>query len=221
MARTAEASAVGAGGHRKAAACASRQEQGHDVAALSWAIGGAGLLVALIGVLVVFPRWREAVLARAERASRPEALADATLVYVEKLFRVCRPIRLVAKLDRAYRTPSGSIMLAEFRTWWINRPFLSDVIQLSAQRMALKWQTRQTVAPYGYVVVKAPTRPALHAAHRVELMSQVDVVALVNRREDILAKRVPPRYSRSRKMCRTCTFRSECDRSEPADVQLD
>ena len=80
MARTSEAGEIGTEGHRKAAACASRQEQGHDVAALSWAISGAGVLVALIGVLVVFPRWREAVLARAERASRPEALADATLV---------------------------------------------------------------------------------------------------------------------------------------------
>ena len=50
------------------------------MAALSWAISGAGVLVALIGMLVVFLRWREAVLARAERASRPEALAGRNVI---------------------------------------------------------------------------------------------------------------------------------------------
>jgi len=34
------------------------------------------------------------------------------------------------------------------------QPFLSDVIQLSAQRMALTGQTQQAVAAYAYVRVK-------------------------------------------------------------------
>ena len=60
------------------------------------------LCIALIRVL-----WRSPLTidAQAERASRPEALLDAKLVYMEKLFRVSSPVGLVAKLDRAYRMP--------------------------------------------------------------------------------------------------------------------
>ena len=40
----------------------------------------------------------------AERASRPEELSDAKLVHMERLFRVSKPVGLVARLDRAYWT---------------------------------------------------------------------------------------------------------------------
>ena len=179
--------------------------------ALAWIICSFFVLVALLTVFRVWTRMPGAVADATERASRPEALADAELLYVEKLFRMSSPVRMVAKLDRAYRTRSGIVVLVEFKTRWIRRPFLSDVIQLSAQRMALAGQTRRAVAPYGYVVVKTPSKAAAHTAHRVELMSEVVVVALVKRRQDILAKRVEPRYAESKAMCRTCAFRSECD----------
>jgi len=159
-------------------------------------------------------RWRsiETHAARAERASRPAALRDAELVYMERLFRVSTPVGLVAKLDRAYRMPSGVIVLVEFKTRWSNQPFLSDVIQLSAQRMAVMGQTGQSVASYGYVLVKAPAPRALPTAHRVKLITDEQVVALVRRREDVLAGRVLPRWSYSQKACLTCAFRAQCDR---------
>ena len=75
---------------------------------------------------------------RTEEISRPEALREAKLVYMEERFRISRPVGLVAKLDRAYRMPSGAIVLVEFKTRSINQPFLSDVIQLSAQRMDVR-----------------------------------------------------------------------------------
>jgi hypothetical protein len=88
--------------------------------------------------------------------------------------------------------PSGLVVLVEFKSRWINRPLLSDVIQLSVQRMAVEGQTRQAVASHGYVVVKAPGKHAPQTAHRVELMSDVQVLALIKRRDDILAGRVAP-----------------------------
>ena len=179
--------------------------------ALAWIVCSFSVLVALSIVFRVWTRMPGAMAVSTERASRPEALADAELLYVERLFRVSRPVNLVAKLDRAYRIPSGVVVLVEFKTRWTCRPFLSDVIQLSAQRMALAGQTGQVVAPYGYVVVKTPSKAALHTTHRVELMSERVVVALVRRREEILANRVEPRYAESKAMCRTCAFRSECD----------
>lgn len=166
------------------------------------------LCIALIRVL-----WRSPLTidAQAERASRPEALLDAKLVYMEKLFRVSSPVGLVAKLDRAYRMPSGLIVLVEFKSRWINRPFMSDVIQLSVQRMAVQGETGQAVASYGYVVVKAPSKRAPQTAYFVELMSDAEVIALVRRREELLARQIAPRYSMSQKMCRKCAFRLQCD----------
>ena len=178
---------------------------------LAW---GVGCAVAVVGFALAMARWRslETHAARAERALRPAALRDAELVYMEKLFRISTPVGLVAKLDRAYRMPSGLLVLVEFKTRWSNQPFLSDVIQLSAQRMAVMGQTRQAVASYAYVMVKAPTRRALPIAHRVQLMTDEQVIALVRRREEILAGRgVWPRRPVSLKTCDTCAFRAECD----------
>jgi len=107
--------------------------------------------------------------------------------------------------------PSGLLVLVEFKTRWSNQPFLSDVIQLSAQRMAVMVQTGQSVASYGYVMVKSPIRRALTIAHRVQLMTDEQVVTLVKRREDILAGRVLPRRTLSRNTCLTCAFRVQCD----------
>jgi len=169
-------------------------------------------VVICIACFLCLWRSRGAIAVQAERASRPEALFDAKLVYMEKLFRVFKPVGLVAKLDRAYRTPSGLIVLVELKCRWINRPFLSDVIQLSVQKMAVEGQTGQTVSSFGYVVVKAPSKRTLQTAHRVELMPDEDVIALVRRRDEILARRITPRYSESQKMCQACAFRSQCDR---------
>ena len=180
------------------------------MSALAW---GVGCAVAVLGLALVMARWRsvETDAARAEWASRPAALRDAESVYMEKLFRISTPVALVAKLDRAYRMPSGQLVLVEFKTRWSNQPFLTDVIQLSAQRLAVMGQTGQSVASYGYVMVKAPTRRALPIAHRVRLMTDDQVVALVRRREDILADRILPRRPQSRKTCLSCAFRGQCD----------
>ena len=183
---------------------------GRQVSALAW---GVGCAIAIVGLALVMARWRsvETDAARTERASRPVALRDAGLVYMERLFRISTPVGLVAKLDRAYRMPSGLLVLVEFKTRWSNQPCLSDVIQLSAQRMAVVGQTGKSVASYGYVMVKAPTGRALPIAHRVQLMTDEEMVALIKKREGILAGRVMARRSHSRNACVTCVFRAQCD----------
>lgn len=180
------------------------------MSALGWGILGS---IAFVCLALAVARWRsvtsEAVLA--ERALRPPALRDAELVYMERLFRTSRPVEVVAKIDRAYRLPSGLLVLVELKTRWRNQPYLSDVIQLSAQRMAVMGQTRQTVATYAYVMVKAPTGASAPITHRVKLMTDEHVVALVRKREDILAGRILPRGPISPKTCDTCAFRQECE----------
>ncbi len=147
----------------------------------------------------------------AERASRPEALLDAELIYVEKPFRASWPVSLIARIDRAYRTPAGVVVLVEFKSRWIRRPFLSDVIQLSVQKVALRRQTGLPVAGHGCVVVKAPAKAAAHTSHRVELMTEREVAELARRRALILSGRERPRYTEFPKMCGSCAFRDECE----------
>ena len=184
------------------------------MSALAWCVGCA---IAIVGLALVMARWRslETHAARAEWALRPAALRDAKLVYMEKLFRISTPVGLVAKLDRAYRLPSGLLVLVEFKTRWINQPCLSDVIQLSAQRVALMGQTRQAVASYAYVMIKTRSWPTLPIAHRVNLMSHEQIIALIRRREGILAGRVLPRGPLSRNTCLSCAFRPQCHNEIP------
>ncbi len=179
------------------------------MSALIWGVCSA-LAIAGLALAVVWRRSRKTGAALAERMSRPAALRDAELVYLERAFRISKPVELVAKLDRAYRLPSGLIVLMEFKTRWINQPSLSDVIQLSAQRLAVMGQTRQVVASHAYVMVKTPARRTLPSAHRVELMSDDQVVALIRRREALLAGRVLPRWPVSLRACDACPFRARC-----------
>lgn len=163
---------------------------------------------AAIGLIVALRRRRAALADHVERAGRPSDLKDAELLYLEKRFDVSEPVRLSAKLDRAYRMPSGPIVLLELKTRNVNRAFPSDVIQLSAQRLALERRTRQVVANHGYVVAQTPD--GAREAHRVLLVSGEAVVALVRRREAILAGRINPRPAASVGVCRTCGYRSVC-----------
>ena len=146
-----------------------------------------------------------------ERRSRPAALRDAELVLVEKKFRTTSPVPIAAKLDRAYRLPSGQLVLLELKTRWNGGPNLSDVIQLSAQRVALSAATGQTVAAEAFVLIERPGARRSPVAHRVDLLSVDQVAVLVRRREAILADRISPRYAAEAGHCQSCAFRSQCE----------
>lgn len=168
--------------------------------------------LALATITVLILAWRLAGGVVTERSSRPRELADAKLVYVEQVFRISRPVRLVAKLDRAYRLQCGSLVLVELKTRWNDRPFETDIIQLSAQKLVIEMQTGQTVEPYAFVSILTPTGRHALRHHRVALLGADEVVELHRRREAILAGRTAPRYARSCKVCSQCAFRSRCDR---------
>lgn len=171
----------------------------------AWALLTLALALGMNAAL----RHRRAALAdRMERASRPSDLRDAELLYLEKRFDMSEPVRVSTRLDRAYRMPSGLIVLLELKTRSVNRVFLSDVIQLSAQRLALERKTQQVVAQHGYVIAQTPD--GAREAHRVRLVPGEAVVALVRRREAILAGRINPRPAASVGVCSTCAYRSIC-----------
>ena len=163
----------------------------------------------IVVVLWALARWLRRIRIYSDRSWLPTDLQDAELVYVERLFRATQPVPLVARLDRGYRRPNGVIVLVELKTRIIDRPHLSDVIELSAQRFALEAQTKDRVSDHGYVVVQRPTRQT-KTAHRVQLLTREDVMALIKRREVILGAREGAQYARSRALCVQCAFRQRC-----------
>jgi CRISPR-associated exonuclease Cas4 len=140
----------------------------------------------------------------------PKELRGTELAYAEKMFRASGDISIVARLDRAYRNRNGLIILAELKTREKNRPYFSDVIELSAQRVALQAEIGERVAEFGYVIVQLPGS-LFRFAHRVDLMSADDVCALAKRREHLLRGQVVPKYSCSSGLCATCPYAEECE----------
>lgn len=143
-----------------------------------------------------------------ELAWLPRELCRAQLVYAEKLFRATGSVALTAKVDRGYRTPAGIVILVELKCRQQDRVYRSDIIELSAQRMALMAQMRERVALHAYVVVQGPS--GYRVAHRVGLLDVVEVDALISRREAILAGSIAPRPACNPLLCGGCWFKQWC-----------
>lgn len=167
------------------------------------------LLVLPIVVLLFLIRVRRLRLVGLEREWLPEELQNAALVYMERLFRARSPVPIVAKLDRGYRRADGVVILVELKTRHLNRPYLSDIIEMSAQRLAVQAQTGECVAHYGYVVIQQTARNC-KIAHRVFLLSTEEVTAIARRREMIFAGKVMPKYAGSEGVCDRCAFKWKC-----------
>jgi CRISPR-associated exonuclease Cas4 len=168
-------------------------------------------LIAVV-LLLVLVRWiRRVRLVASERAWRPLELQRAELAYVERLFRTRSPLRLVARVDRGYRQQDGSIVLVELKTRRTNRAYFSDIIELSAQRIAVQAQTGKRVAHHAYVLIQQ-VPSGRKVPHRVDLLPTDDVVALAQRREAILTKASVPCCARAESLCAECVFETPCKR---------
>lgn len=135
-------------------------------------------------------------------------LRGATLAYAEHLFRDPGPSKVTAKVDRVYRRGDGRLVLIELKTRRADRTYPSDVIELSAQRVAITGQTGEDVAAHAYVVVERPSGRC--TAHKVDLLGSAEVDALVRRREAILAGIVRPRFASAPALCKSCAFGKKC-----------
>ena len=167
----------------------------------------------VIFVLLIFIYGRRHVrLVASERVWQPRELRNAELIYAEQIFRTRGEIPIVAKLDRGYRNTDGVIILVELKTRHAQRSYLSDVIELSAQRYAVQMQTGKAVAEYGYVLIQQP-RNKFKFPHRVSLLSTEEVIAVARRREAILKGDAVARYASSQSLCARCAFLQECKSS--------
>ena len=142
----------------------------------------------------------------------PRELRDARLLYAEQLFTATRGrLSISARVDRAYRLRSGPVVLLELKTRAIDRPYLSDVIELSAQRAAVMLQTGESVADHAYVAVRLPGAAAA-TVHPVQLLDIDEVAALALRRKAIVSGRLAPTYAGSARICSQCAFAPRCEK---------
>ena len=140
----------------------------------------------------------------------PPELRRARLVYAERLFRSVGTVSVTAKVDRVYRNADGALVLVELKTRTANRAYWSDVIELSAQRVALMAQTGEVVADHGYVLTERQDGFRV-GWHWVKLMTHADVFGLATRRQELLAGKVNPQSTCSPGMCRKCAFVHRCN----------
>ena len=168
------------------------------------AIGIAGALLALWFVLRALRRRRVD-----DRDWLPAELRAARLVYAERLFRSSGSPVVSAKVDRAYRDHAGVLVLVELKTRSIDKAYMSDVIELSAQRYALMAQTCEPVATHGYVLVERAGTSSRHCI-RVPLLGSPRVEQLAQLHADLIEGRVESRGPWSTGVCAECAFRSAC-----------
>lgn len=169
-----------------------------------WALG---LTIALTVTGSLLWRHRASV---AERRQRPALLRDAELICVESQFRSKGRWPIVARVDRAYRLPSGLVVLVELKTRSTAAVRGSDVIQLSAQRMAVEDNLRSPVSDVGFVLIPGLTDRDPAVARSVRLMNREQVEALVLRRHRLLRGVVHPSWPHSDQVCQGCGHLEAC-----------
>ena len=135
-------------------------------------------------------------------------LRDAQVVYAEKDFFTEDPDRLVARVDRVYRTQDGDHYVTELKRRKHVSAFPSDQIELSVQAVTLARSKGVRVNSTGYVIAENET--GRRKALPVPLLSERGVGHLATRfRELIEGTRNPVRANRH-SICSKCAFRAKC-----------
>ena len=171
------------------------------------------VLCVILSLIVALMVWRQRHSdSHPKAAGLPAALKGAQLAYAERLFRSAKfngGWVITARVDRVYRHLSGLLVLVELKTRAADKVYLSDVIELSAQRLAIEGRQGQQVSGTAYVLVKSVRYPN-GRFHKVGLMPRELVVDLAVRRERLLAGADLPSGSDNGRLCEGCSFRWEC-----------
>lgn len=173
------------------------------------------VLVCALTLTSTLVYWRFGRMRRSTSSSRPMLLAGTRLVYAEQLFRcaITEGWILSARVDRAYEDLSEQLILVELKTRFADMVYLSDIVELSAQRFAIESGEGRRVSEQALVLVKSH-RYSDGRFHQVVLMPQEAIVALAVRRERLLIGMDVPKFSSSLRLCSQCGFRFECPKPD-------
>lgn len=139
----------------------------------------------------------------------PFELRRAELIYAEQAFQTEGRPKLRARVDRAYRKSNGTYVLLELKSRKRRVAYLSDIIELSTQRVALMEQESVAVAAYGYVLTQDANGRWLGTV-RVSLLNEQQIYELMSRRSAVLADQAVARANGSPHLCPSCAHRSNC-----------
>jgi len=138
----------------------------------------------------------------------PKVLSGAKLVYSEQLFSGPAEMPIVARVDRVYQR-DGLLHLVELKTRRSTTVYETDVIELSAQRVAVQASTGIDVGLGAFVVIEHPVTGRRHV-RAVALLTEDQVALLMERRRAIIAGLLRPLETDIPGRCANCEYRSEC-----------
>lgn len=141
------------------------------------------------------------------RTALPEALKKMHLWQKEKRYECGAPIGLVCRIDEAYMDEHGTITLSETKTRRWPKVYDSDILQLSAQRLAVSENGRR-VSDTGYVRLITPTG---NEYRQVRLLDPDEVIAAKLLYDDLVQGKYAGRPCNNRAICQTCLYQSECE----------
>jgi len=165
------------------------------------------LILALAIVLLAVAILRKWAAGRRPATWSHPALHGKQLVYSEKTFRSKRH-GIIAKIDRGYLA-GDTIELLEYKTRDRHRVYRSDLIELSAQRVAVEDETGRCVDDAAYVLTER-NRDGTRQLHTVTLLSREALLGIKQRHEALLSGRESPRLAASPALCLSCAYLSEC-----------
>lgn len=173
---------------------------------------GDGLVALLVMILFIASAalfaWRGSRVRAGDEQGLPAELRGAEIAFAEMTFRSHRR-RLVARLDRAYRTSDG-LQLVELKTRARDAVYMSDVIELSVQRIAVEDEAGEQVSGEAWVVVQN-SRSGARGPHKVRLLGVDEISAMRERYSDVVRGKVArPSPSRSLSQCAQCSHKDRC-----------
>jgi CRISPR-associated exonuclease Cas4 len=171
----------------------------------------SGSHVAVVRILASALQHIRGWLARLRRQAHD--LAGCRLVFTEKTFSINQPIMLIARVDRIYHDGIAMVLM-ELKTRYAERVYPSDIIELSAQRLAVSYCTGAPVNDFGYILQQHPvTRRRI--IRKVSLLSHEDVMSIAHRHRLLFDGGLPARQANNPECCRRCEYQSECRSGTP------
>ena len=164
------------------------------------------LVVMICGFILLVGR--KYIALRRETEGVPTYLANGLLRYSERRFTGPMHLPIVARVDRAYEV-RDQLHLVEFKTRRHARVYESDIIELSAQRVAVAFSTGEEVSLKGTVLTE-DRNSGRRVAHSVTLYSEERIAQLMHRRRSILNGSAAPTDTTVRGRCTRCEYRDEC-----------
>jgi CRISPR/Cas system-associated exonuclease Cas4 (RecB family) len=165
--------------------------------------------MAAILVMCLWVGTRKAQIRRTEQAWLPEELRHARIEFAERHFYAKRPVRLIAKVDRVYKDERGTLFVTELKRRVKTQAYLSDVVELSAQKLAIERGGRRAVAEIGFVVIEHPVTQK-RTPIRVRLLREHEIVPLAQRYVRLVDGGAIPDKANVAGLCRSCAYADRC-----------